>query len=577
MAEELLRLRISDEQGVFAVRQAGRHVAAAVGLDAQDQVRVATALSEVGRELFAHAGEVTVVFLLDGEQPPCLVVELDAEPARGADRPRDGAAAAARLLDAVEEAGAGRGVRLRKHLNPAALAVDGPALDELRGTLGRLRPVPALEELRTQNADLIEALEDVRRQREELRVLNAELEETNQGVMALYNELSVELEETNRGVVALYAELEEKTDQLREAGAAKNRFWANVSHELRTPVNGVIGLTRLLLDPAAEPLTGEQRHQISLIGDAGETLLALVGELLDMAKAEQGRLAPRRGVVRMPVLLRRLSDMLAPMAQPPRVELRTESDPAAPADVVTDEEMLTRILRNLLANGLKFTDDGEVRLTVRQTPDHLEFIVADTGVGIPPGEQERVFEEFYQVPGGKRGGTGLGLPYARHLARALGGDLLLTSEPGAGTTVTLRLPPHRSLAELGLGHVLVADADEAARRALRGLLHGAAERITEVADGPAVQDLLDTDLLDTDPPGLVLLGPNLAASDVAAALARPVPGAVVVLVVPADGVRPDESGPGQADAILPEDQLSPTMLADAVTRARAPRSQGTDR
>ncbi|TYK53134.1 sensor histidine kinase [Actinomadura decatromicini] len=571
MAEELLRLRISDEQGVFAVRRAGRQVAAAVGLDTQDQVRVATALSEVGRELFAHAGEVNVVFLLDGGRPPGLVVELDAASADGADRPRDGDAAAARLLDVVEEAGAGRGVRLRKHLNPATLAVDGPALDELRGMLGRLSPVPALEELRTQNADLIEALEDVRRQREELRVLNAELEETNQGVMALYNELSVELEETNRGVVALYAELEEKTDQLREAGAAKNRFWANVSHELRTPVNGVIGLTRLLLDPAAEPLTGEQRHQISLIADAGETLLSLVGELLDMAKAEQGRLAPRRGVVRMRVLLRRLTDMLAPMAQPPRVELRTETDPAAPADIVTDEEMLTRILRNLLANGLKFTDRGEVRLTVRQTPDHLEFVVADTGVGIPPGEQERVFEEFYQVPGGKRGGTGLGLPYARHLAHVLGGDLLLTSEPGAGTTVTLRLPPHRGLAELGLGHVLVADADEAARRALRGLLHGAVERVTEVADGPAVRDLLDA-----DPPGLVLLGPNLPDSDVAAALARPVPGTVVVLVY-ADGVRPDGSVPGHADAILAEDQLSPTMLADAVARARAPRSQGTDR
>jgi signal transduction histidine kinase len=571
---ELLRLRISDVQSVFAVRRAGRRVAAAVGLDAQDQVRVATALSEVGRELFAHAGEVIVVFLLDNGHPPGLVVELRVEPDRGADRPREGDAAAARLLDVVEELGppAARGVRLRKHLPPDMSAVDGAALDELRATLGRLRPVPALEELRAQNADLIEALDDVRRQREELRVLNAELEETNQGVMALYNELSVELEETNRGVVALYAELEEKTDQLREAGAAKNRFWANVSHELRTPVNAVIGLTRLLLDPAAESLTGEQRHQISLIADAGETLLSLVGELLDMAKAEQGRLAPRRGVVRIPALLRRLSELLAPMVQRPTVRLRTEADPAAPADVVTDEEMLTRILRNLLANGLKFTDEGEVRLTVRQTTDHLEFAVADTGVGIPPGEQERVFEEFYQVPGGRRGGTGLGLPYARHLAHALGGDLLLASEPGAGTTVTLRLPPQRSLTDLGLGHVLVADADAAARRALRGLLRGAADRVSEVADGSAVRDLLAA-----DPPGLVLLGPNLPASDVAAALERPEAGTVVVLVASPGTARPDDTGPGHADAVLSEDQLSPTMLADAVSRARAARSQGTDR
>ncbi|NKZ08267.1 ATP-binding protein [Actinomadura latina] len=574
MAEELLRLRISDEQSVFAVRQAGRQVAAALRLDAQDQVRVATALSEVGRELFAHAGAATVVFLLDRGHPPGLVVELGAEPVEGVDLPREGDAAAARLLDSVEEmeTPAGPGVRLRKNLPPDTGAVDGPALDELRGRLGRLRPVPALEELRTQNAELIEALEDVRRQREELRLLNAELEETNHGVMALYSELSTELEETNRGVVALYAELEEKSDQLREAGAVKNRFWANVSHELRTPVNGIIGLTRLLLDPAAESLTGEQRHQISLIADAGETLLSLVGELLDMAKAEQGRLAPRRTVVRMPSLLRRLSELLAPMAEQAGVELRTETDPAAPADVVTDEEMLTRILRNLLANGLKFTDEGEVRLTVRQTPDHLEFIVADTGVGIPPGERERVFEEFYQVPRGKRGGTGLGLPYSRHLARALGGDLLLTSEPGAGTTVTLRLPPHRNLGDLGFGHVLIADGDEAARRALRAVLDGAAGRVSEVSDGAAARDLIAA-----DPPGLVLLGPNLPASDVTAALARPVPGSVVVLIASAAGAHPDDAGRERVDAVLAEDQVSPAMLADAVVRARAPRARGTVR
>jgi signal transduction histidine kinase len=572
VAEELLRLRIGNEEDVFAVRQAGRQVAAAVRLDVQDQVRVATALSEVGRELFTHIGEVTVVFLLDRGHPPGLVMELESEPAGSPDRPRDGDAAAARLLDLVEETGtpAGRGVRLRKNLPPDIGAVDGPALEELRVRLGRLRPVPALEELRTQNAELIEALVDARRRREELQVLNAELEETNHGVVALYNELSTELEETNRGVVALYAELEEKSDQLREAGAAKNRFWATVSHELRTPVNAVIGLTRLLLDPAAEPLAEEPRHQISLIADAGETLLSLVNELLDMAKAEQGRLVPRRTVVRMPALLRRLSELLAPMAAQEGVRLRTETDPAAPADVVTDEEMLTRILRNLLANGLQFTDEGEVRLTVRQTPDHLEFVVADTGVGIPPREHERVFEEFYQVPGARRGGTGLGLPYSRRLARALGGDLLLTGEPGVGTTVTLRLPPYRDLTELHLGHAVVADGDDAARRALRGPLHGAVERVSEARDGKAARDLLDA-----DPPGLVLLGPNLPLSDVRAVLAGSPPSTVIVLVSAAAVARPDGPGLERVDAVLAADQLSPEMLAEAVSRARTPPPQGT--
>ncbi|MFA1546916.1 sensor histidine kinase [Actinomadura chokoriensis] len=574
MAEELLRVRISDEEGVFAVRQAGREVAAAARLDAQDQVRVATALSEVGRELYAHAGEVTVVFLLDREHPPGLVVELDADPVPGATRPKEGEAAAARLLDLVEEAGtpAGRVIRLRKNLPSDTRAADGPALADLRERLGRLRPIPALEELRKQNAELIDALEDVRRQREELRVLNAELEETNHGVMALYNQLSMELEETNRGVVALYAELDEKSDQLREAGAAKNRFWANISHELRTPVNGVIGLTRLLLDPAAEPLTGEQRHQISLIADAGGTLLSLVNELLDMAKAEQGRLAPHLSVVQMSSLLRRLLEVLTPMAKQAGVELRTETDPAAPADVVTDEEMLTRILRNLLANGLKFTDEGEVRLTVRVTPDNLEFVVTDTGIGIPFGDQERVFEEFYQVPRGKRGGTGLGLPYARRLAHALGGELVLDSEPGVGTTVTLRLPPPRGLPDLGLGHVLIVDGDESFRQALRGMFDDAAERVSVASDGLAARDLIIA-----DPPGLVLLGPGLPDPDVHAVLARPAPGSVIVLIASAARGRPAGSGLERVDAVLAEDQLSPAMLADTVSRARAPRPQGSAR
>ena len=111
-------------------------------------------------------------------------------------------------------------------------------------------------------------------------------------MLALYNQLSEELEETNRGVVALYAELDEKSAQLREASEAKNRFWANVSHELRTPLNSVIGLSGCSLGPGGEPLTAEQHHQVELIGKLGADPAAWSDELLDMAKAESGRLEP---------------------------------------------------------------------------------------------------------------------------------------------------------------------------------------------------------------------------------------------------------------------------------------------
>src|SRR5262249_37768927 len=125
-----------------------------------------------------------------------------------------------------------------------------------------------------------------------LEVLNNELQETNKGVMALYLQLSNELEETNRGVVALYAELDDKSDQLRAASEAKTRFLANVSHELRAPVTAVIGLIRLLSDPDSDPLTAAQSEQIELIRGSATDLLALVNDLLDLAKAESGRIVP---------------------------------------------------------------------------------------------------------------------------------------------------------------------------------------------------------------------------------------------------------------------------------------------
>ncbi|MCP9985164.1 ATP-binding response regulator [Actinomadura madurae] len=550
-------MEIVDEHGVFAVRQAGRHVAAAVGLDHQDQVRVATALSEAGRQLYASAGRVSVAFRLDDGGRPGLVIELDLGRARP-DRPPESLDAAARLMTLVEEDRTGDRdrIRLRKDLPASAAPMADEDVAALRVRLRRLRPATALEELRTQNAELLAALE-------ELRNLNAELEATNHGVMALYNEISEELEETNSGVVALHAELEEKSDQLRRAVEVKNRFWANISHELRTPVNGIIGLSRLLLDPAAEPVTPEQRHQIILIGETGGTLLALVDELLDMAKAEQGRLEPRPAPVNVPALLKHLAELMGPMAEQAGLTLSVDVSRAPPV-IVTDREMLSRILRNLVGNGLKFTAEGEVRLAAGATSRHTEFVVTDTGVGIPPDEQERVFEEFYQAPGGTARGTGLGLPYARHLATALGGELLLESAEGEGTTVTLRLPPYRPLAELGLGHVLIADDDDATRRLLRGLVEEAAERVSEAADGRAALAAVAA-----DPPGLILLDLRMPGVDGVDVLAELPPEPPVVLVTSADVTVSDDPRLARAGAVLAKDRIGPETLADAVRAALA--------
>ncbi|XRQ06242.1 ATP-binding protein [Actinomadura welshii] len=442
MRDDLGHIEIADVSGLFAIRQAGRQVGAALHLDPHDQVRVATTLSELGRDLYSRFGDVSVAFGLERGEEPALVIDLGFGPRPGADIAGEGTAAAERLMDRVEQHTAGDRllVRARKNLPASAAHLTGPGLADLRAGLWRLRSVSALDELRTRNAELIDSLEEAQRRSEELRRLNTELEQSNQGVMALYTELSEELEKTNQGVVALYAELDEMTDRLREAAEAKNRFWASISHELRTPVNTIIGLARLLLDPAAGPLGDEQREQVSLVCDTGTTLLGLVNELLDMAKAERGYLEPNLAPVRTADLMKQISALMAPIAGQKAVTLAVDSAGAPPV-LVTDEVLLMRILRNLLANGLKFTDEGEVRLTIRSAPDHLEFVVTDTGRGIPHAELGNVFEEFYQVPGPRTEGTGLGLPYARRLARILGGDLVLDSTVGAGTTATLLLPP----------------------------------------------------------------------------------------------------------------------------------------
>ncbi|WP_018655585.1 ATP-binding protein [Actinomadura flavalba] len=559
VAGELLRLDLRDQEEIYEVRRASRELCAAVRLDPQDQVRLPTALSEITRDLVAHLGVVRVTFLLIRSPRAGLTVELalDAEPG---DVPSAGLRAAERLLGGVEERTGPGGTVLRLHRDLPA-GVDPPSPREaadLRHRFSVRVSSTAADELRVQNAELIDALDDVRRQREELRSLNAELEETNRGVLALYSQLSQELEETNRGVVALYAELDDKSAQLREAAEAKNRFWASISHELRTPVNSVIGLTRLLLDAAAEPLSAEQRHQVGLIADSGETMLSLVNELLDLAKAERGALVAQIRTVPVTHVVTALTEQLVPQAAQAGIALRTEL-PAEPVELATDEVMLTRILRNVVGNAIRFTREGEVSVEVRAEGDDLLFTVADTGVGIPAEFHRRVFEEFFQVPG-TSGGTGLGLPYARRLAELLGGGLDLHSEAGQGTRVTLRLPAGEVPR---LGHVLIVDDEDARRAQLRGLLGDAADRVSEAYSAPSALEAVAA-----DPPDLILLDLNMPGGDGLDVLGRIGPDVPVVLVTALDVALLTDSRLARAGATVDKAVLDRPVLFDAVRRAR---------
>ena len=537
MTDELARLHVRDLSGVFAARRLGRELASGLGLEQPDQVRVATALSEVSRSAISAGQAALVVF---GADEAALVLTVTV----GGEQSDEGVTAAARLMDTVRADGGTVRMTKRRPVNPAL------DLRAVRERLTAMIPESTLEELRRQNQDLIAALEEATRQKEQLQLLNAELQETNRGVMALYSELSEELEQTNRGVVALYRELDEKSEQLRAASESKNRFWAHVSHELRTPLNSITGLTRLLAEPDAG-LGTEQLYQVGLIRNATGTLLALVNELLDVAKAESGRLVLDPAEVGLPALLATLRGLTRPMAEGKPVDVIVSAD-GAPATLLTDETALTTILRNLLSNAIKYTDEGEVRLSVRELPDSVEITVSDTGTGIPAGQLERVFEEFYRVPGARRGGTGLGLPMARRLTQLLGGDLTLSSEPGAGTTAVLRLPAGLPSA----GTVVIADDDPGFRRVLTAMLNGIADQVIEAEDGAQGLAAVDSNHVD-----LVLADMSMPGMTGHTLLDRLPPGLPAIVIT---GL--DIETPPRAAALLRKDDLTRERLAFAIRR-----------
>jgi signal transduction histidine kinase/CheY-like chemotaxis protein len=566
---ELLRVASADESDVFTVRQRGRKIAAAVGLDSQDQIRVAAALSDIGRDLVRAGVPATVTFVLATDAPAPLLIEYAWQGVGPRQVLAAGWDAATRLMDDVR-------VTYRDGLASFVMVKNRPSgsdavnLVALRRQLAGRAAASPLDELRTQNQELLDTLGDLEERRRELVRLNEELTETNRGVLALYKELSEELEETNRGVVALYAELNEKSTELKEASEAKTRFWSNISHELRGPINSVLGLARLLAAPGSDQLTDEQRHQIGLITDSGTTLLALVNELLDTAKAESGRLVPQYTPVNLAAVFAQLRDALRSTVPSADVELAIEQ-PAVPV-LWTDETMLVRILRNLLSNGLKFTEQGEVRLMVARDGEHVRFDVTDTGVGIPPDQTDRVFEEFHQVRHklqARRTGTGLGLPYARRLTEILGGELTLSSVVGQGTTVALRMPTRDPAATgvTGLDRVLLVDDEQGFREQLAAALGELATTVEHAADGRAALVAIsrrrpDLVFLDLQMPGMngrEVLGVLRAKPDLA-----DLPVVVVTSAVPGGF---DLTSSGLAAALLLKSQISAESIRLAIGEA----------
>jgi CheY-like chemotaxis protein/nitrogen-specific signal transduction histidine kinase len=257
-------------------------------------------------------------------------------------------------------------------------------------------------------------------------------------------QLNRELDETNRGVVALYAELNDKADFLQRASELKSHFLSNMSHEFRTPLNSILALSQILIDRMDGDLTPEQEKQVTFMRRSAQDLTDLVNDLLDLAKVEAGKVTIRPTAFSVESLFAALRGMLRPLlAQNSSVSLVFE-DPVGIPELHTDEAKVSQVLRNFISNALKFTERGEVRVSVRAGHDQtVVFSVADTGIGIPQADQDRIFQEWEQVEGKLQKaakGTGLGLPLSRKLAQLIGGDVYVRSRVGIGSTFFVSVP-----------------------------------------------------------------------------------------------------------------------------------------
>ncbi|HEX6639438.1 MAG TPA: response regulator [Steroidobacteraceae bacterium] len=299
------------------------------------------------------------------------------------------------------------------------------------------------EELRVANEELMSQSAQLRESQARLETQQAELEQTN----VQLEEHADRLRQHAADLAAAKRETELKVIELARANRYKSEFLANMSHELRTPLNSSLILAKLLADNREGNLTPEQVKYARSITAAGNDLLTLINDILDLSKIEARKIEVVRTQVDINELLARLSQTFEPIAEQKQIFFRVIKAEGLPATIDTDAQRLSQVLRNLLSNALKFTERGEVALEISPRRDKrgdlVEFAVRDTGIGIAEEHQQIIFEPFRQADGTtnrKFGGTGLGLSISRELARMLGGSITLESQPGQGSTFRLLMP-----------------------------------------------------------------------------------------------------------------------------------------
>ena len=451
MTIRILTALVHSETDVVAVRQRAKQIAYLCGFGKQDQVRIATSVSELARNVINYAGGGKIYFSVEGDTAPQILTVVIDDKGPGIPNLEQilagdyvsptgmgmGIIGARRLADRfdIKTGATGTRITIKKifpRLAPVITAVSSAKV------FAKLTAMPAditVTEVIQQNQELLSALAELKARQDDLTLLTRELEDTN------------------RGMVALYAELDEKAGHLRRADQMKSRFLSNMSHEFRTPLSSIRALAKLLLERVDGELSVEQEKQVTFILQAASGLNELVNDLLDIAKIEAGKVDVRPVPFEVGDLFGALRGMLRPLLISESLTL-TFISPETPLALFTDEAKVSQILRNFISNALKFTEEGEITVSASVIPEknQVTFTVADTGIGIRAEDLQVVFEEFSQVESPQQRkvkGTGLGLPLCRNLARLLHGDVAVTSIPGVGSTFSVTLP--MTIGESGAG------------------------------------------------------------------------------------------------------------------------------
>ncbi|MBA4788753.1 MAG: response regulator [Rhizobiales bacterium] len=364
-----------------------------------------------------------------------------------------------RLLGVLELASFEAFDAVRQRLVEEASAVVGLSMDNL---MRALRTRELLESSQRQARELQAAEEELRVQQEELRVTNDQLQQQSQRLIASEEELRVQAQELQKSnddlkrhaeavteqkgrLEALQRETEVKAADLERANQYKSQFLANMSHELRTPLNSMLILSQDLAENRTGNLDEEQVESASIIHSSGSNLLRLINEILDLSKVEAGKMDLVREPIQVAALSQRMERNFRHVAQEKGLAFSIEQADGTPPSLVTDDGKLEQITNNLLGNAFKFTAQGFVKVVFRAADGGkgIALEVSDSGIGIPAGKLDAIFEAFEQVDASTRrqfGGTGLGLAISRSLATLLGGTLTVRSTEGEGTTFCLTLP-----------------------------------------------------------------------------------------------------------------------------------------